>query len=83
MPPMFVYTPHKRKNYLTDMKVNDVAKYFGNKSKLASALGLTRAAVTSWGEESIPIHRQMQIQILTNGRFKATLPPNWTPDLSA
>ena len=52
------------------MKIDDVAAFFGNKQKLADALGIFPSAVTQWGE-TIPQGRQYQIQVITGGKFKA------------
>jgi hypothetical protein len=52
------------------MKTRDAANYFGSKKKLAEALGIQPSAVTMWGEV-IPISRQYQIQILSNGKLMA------------
>lgn len=52
------------------MKLNEVAKFFGGKKKLADALGIYPSAVTQWGE-TVPLSRQYQIEVMTKGRFKA------------
>lgn len=52
------------------MKTKDVADHFGGKKKLADALGISPSAVSMWGDD-IPDTRQFQIQVLTNGKFKA------------
>lgn len=52
------------------MKTKDVADHFGGKKKLADALGISPSAVSMWGDE-IPDTRQFQIQVLTQGKFKA------------
>ena len=54
-----------------NMKLQKVIKYYGNKSNIAKALGLHRSAITNWGD-AIPQFRQYQIQILTNGKLKAS-----------
>jgi hypothetical protein len=43
------------------MKSKDVFKLYGNKSRVAVALGLTRAASSWWGEE-VPLLRQYQLR---------------------
>lgn len=53
------------------MKTKDIAAHFGSKTKLAEALGISPSAVTMWGE-TVPEGRQFQLQVLTNGRFKAS-----------
>lgn len=52
------------------MKVKKVAAFFGGKKKLADALGIYPSAVTQWGED-IPLGRQYQIEVMTEGKFKA------------
>ncbi|RAU43459.1 MULTISPECIES: Cro/CI family transcriptional regulator [unclassified Pseudomonas] len=56
------------------MKTKEVAAHFGSKTKLAEALGISPSAVTMWGE-TVPEGRQFQLQILTNGQFKAVTKP--------
>ena len=48
---------------IDNMKSEDVFKVFGNKSKVARALGLTRAAASWWGDE-VPLLRQYQLREL-------------------
>lgn len=43
------------------MKTKTAIKAFGNKSRLADALGIHRSAVTLWGEEVPPL-RVYQLQ---------------------
>ncbi len=52
------------------MKTRDAANHFGSKKKLAEALGIQPSAVTMWGE-FVPVSRQYQIQILSNGKLMA------------
>ncbi|WP_236183283.1 Cro/CI family transcriptional regulator [Pseudomonas juntendi] len=52
------------------MKTRDAANHFGSKKKLAEALGIQPSAVTMWGE-FVPISRQYQLQILSNGKLQA------------
>lgn len=52
------------------MKTRDAADYFGSKKKLADALGIQPSAVTMWGD-SIPVSRQYQIQVLSQGKLRA------------
>lgn len=44
--------------------------FFGSAAQLARALGITRGAVSLW-QESLPIGRQCQIEVLTGGALKA------------
>lgn len=52
------------------MKKNEAISHFGSQAALARALGVHRAAVNAWGDH-IPIGRQYQLEILTNGQLKA------------
>ena len=54
------------------MNTLEVAGFFGSKTKLAVALGIRPSAVTMWGE-TVPESRQYQIQVLSEGRFKADI----------
>jgi biotin operon repressor len=51
------------------MTKTEAIKYFGSGSALAEALGLTRQAVADW--KRMPLGRQYQIEVLTNGELKA------------
>lgn len=55
------------------MTKTEAIEYFGNAAKIARALQLSRAAISSWPEE-IPLLRQMQLEKLTKGRLKADNP---------
>lgn len=48
------------------MLKQDAIEYFGSKSKLASAAGVSRSAVSLWGE-LIPEVRAARIQAATGG----------------
>ncbi|WP_049832161.1 Cro/CI family transcriptional regulator [Aeromonas media] len=52
------------------MKKLDVIAYFGGVTKTAKALGISKSAVSLWGEE-IPYGRACQVQLLTKGKLKA------------
>ena len=51
-------------------QIDAVIAYFGSKNKLATALGISAPAISQW-KERIPHGRAYQIEVLTNGRFKA------------
>ncbi|WP_368203172.1 DNA-binding transcriptional regulator DicC [Aeromonas rivipollensis] len=51
------------------MKKLDVIAYFGGVTKTAKALGISKSAVSLWGED-IPYGRACQIQLLTKGKLK-------------
>ncbi len=51
---------------------DEVVDYFGNQSKLAEALGVTRQAVTYWKTLGVfPPRQCFLIEQLTHGEFKA------------
>lgn len=51
------------------MKKAEVIEYFGGVVKTAKALGITKGAVSQWGEQ-IPMLRAYQIERITSGRLK-------------
>ena len=51
---------------------NEILKHFGGSHEaMAVALGVTRAAVTQWFLGCIPSYRALQIELITDGKFKA------------
>ena len=52
------------------MNIQDAIEHFGSKANLARALGLSKQAVSFWGNK-IPIGRKYQIEVLTGGALKA------------
>jgi hypothetical protein len=52
------------------MKKTDAIRHFGSQAALARALGIKRASVHSWGEE-IPLDRQCQLEVVTDGKLRA------------
>ena len=51
------------------MKTKDAITYFGNKSKLAKALMISKSAIAQWGSD-VPELRSYQIERLTHGALK-------------
>ena len=52
--------------------MNNVIEHFGSKSLMAKALKVNPAAVSQWIDNGyIPPRRAIEIEILTNGKFKA------------
>jgi hypothetical protein len=52
------------------MTKKEAIERFGSSAELARALGITRGAVTNWGDE-IPLGRQFEIEVITNGELRA------------
>ena len=55
------------------MLTKDAVRYFKGKSRVAAALGISPAAVSQWGEY-VPHLRQYQLQSLSAGALKVSLP---------
>lgn len=56
------------------MTYKELLKYFGGSNKLiAKSFGLGRPAPYFWRDRGIPIERQLQIEVLTEGVLKADL----------
>lgn len=55
------------------MRTEEAVAEFGNKARLARALGIHRASVTLWGEY-VPLLRQYQIRELLEQRKQAEPP---------
>lgn len=57
------------------MTPQDAIKHFGTQTLLAKALGLGQSTVAEWvGNGAIPLTRQYQIQIATDGALQADVP---------
>jgi transcriptional repressor of cell division inhibition gene dicB len=52
------------------MKTEEAIRFFGTQAALARALGVSKQAVSRWGE-SVPDGRAYQLQVITNGKLKA------------
>lgn len=55
------------------MNKEDAVEHFGGVTKLAEALGLSKGAVSQWGE-TIPLLRAYQIEKLTGGKLRVEEP---------
>lgn len=51
------------------MKTVDAISHFGNRSKLAKALKISKSAIAQWGSD-VPELRAYQIERLTDGALK-------------
>ena len=67
------------------MKTEEVINYFGSCTKAAKALGITKQAVSRWGEYP-PACRQYHIEVATQGYLRveeSLLPCRVEPGLTA
>jgi hypothetical protein len=55
------------------MTKNDIMKHFGSQRAIADLLNIDQSAVSLWGD-TVPLQRQAQLQILSNGKLTAELP---------
>ncbi|MCU8015884.1 Cro/CI family transcriptional regulator [Shewanella sp. SM72] len=53
------------------MKKADAIAHFGSQVKLATAVGVSQAAISKWPDD-VPELRAFQIERLTDGQLKAT-----------
>ena len=54
------------------MDKKTAVEYYGSATALARALGVTDGAVSQW--EAVPILRQYQLEVLTQGKLRAERP---------
>lgn len=55
------------------MTTQDLIEHFGSKTAIAKALGIWHTTISSWGVYP-PLGRQYELQVITNGKLKATKP---------
>ena len=55
------------------MLTSDVIDYFGNKKKVAEALGMARCSISCWGE-IVPMLTAYRISLITNGELQVNDP---------
>lgn len=48
-----------------------IINYFGDATKMAQAMGVSRQAVTFWEKAGFPARKAVELEILTEGKFKA------------
>ena len=51
--------------------LEDIFLFFGGQSALADKLGVDKSAVSQWKSEGVPAFRAVQIEKLSNGKFRA------------
>lgn len=52
------------------MTLEEARQHFGNYSKIAKALGISKGAITQW-EGEIPEQRQVELHEITKGALRA------------
>lgn len=52
------------------MKLQEAINVIGSKAKVGLLTGLSASAITQWGEE-VPVLRQYQLEVITEGRLKS------------
>jgi predicted transcriptional regulator len=60
------------------MKTSDVIQFYKSKSLVAKALGISKAAVSLWGDE-VPKLRAYELERLTDGALKVDSPNSQEP----
>ena len=60
--------------------IDEIVRHFGGRKALAVALNVSPAAVTYWVQDgALPPRRAIQIERLTEGKFKALdIPTRWS-----
>lgn len=54
------------------MLIEEIITHFGSRAKLARLLEVDRSAVTQWcNDNAFPPKRAIQIEVLSEGKFKA------------
>lgn len=56
------------------MTYDELIAYYGTQKKAADALGVEQPSVSDWRSKGIPLPRQAQYELLTDGVLKADLP---------
>lgn len=56
------------------MNYEDLIRHYGSQAAAARALGIKPPSVAEWKEDGIPLPRQAQYEILTDGKLKAERP---------
>lgn len=51
--------------------IDEIVEFFGGQTKLALLLGIDKAAISNWRKEGIPPLRAIEIEKLSDGKFKA------------
>lgn len=56
------------------MTYRELIEHFGTQAAAARALGIKPPSVDEWKEKGIPLPRQAQYELITNGKLKADRP---------
>ena len=54
------------------MRTDDVVKFFGSKAEAARAIGVTRGAITNWGDV-VPESSVWRVERASKGKLKGNL----------
>jgi len=60
------------------MNHNEAVAFFGGRRKIAKLLGVTYGAVQWWKDHGIPLPRQYQLHVLSNGKLPVDQPKQET-----
>lgn len=55
------------------MKKSDAIHYFGTAAELARVLGISKSAISMWGE-NVPARSSYRLELMTGGKLKAAQP---------
>lgn len=58
--------------FTNDMKTIDAIRYFGTASALAASVGISKSAVSQWGD-LVPLATAARIEKITNGKLRFDL----------
>jgi len=50
--------------------MDKIMKHFKNQTELAKLLGIAPTTISNWKVRQIPVHRAIEIELLTNGAIK-------------
>ena len=51
-------------------RMDKIMQHFKSQTELAKLLGIAPTAISNWKTRQIPVHRAVEIELLTNGEIK-------------
>lgn len=66
--PLLVTFTKTEVNFMNN-EMKKLVDYFGNKSKVGRAVGVTHQAIIKWGKTKVPSDRAIQIEQITKGEI--------------